>query len=1082
MLFKDVQSINKDRYCRRFISFSNQNETRMKPVLHCKFPLPKWSSYGLLMLLICLGSGFRAQAQDAEVSQLLSPQNSCSTLSSATEIKLVVENKGTTVLTAVPLAYQIGTATPQRDTLFRTLNPGDTANFSFRITADFSTAGRYSIMLWAALAADADRTNDTLKNIIVYSGLKPSVTFKGANVCSYDSVYFVNTSTVIGGKPVYHWDFGDGDTSSLKAPAHLYKKPGLYNVMLKVGTSLGCKDSVQRSVTIYTPPAADFITSTPVCISSDVVFLNKSTTPTGTLTYSWDFGDGNTSVLASPLHTYAKPKVYQVQLVVTNTSGCKDTVIKDLKVNELPSLEFHPSRDTVCGPDTVRFYNFSSYSAGLSHLAYQWDFGDGATSTVRSPIHSYTKLGTYSVHLKISSDSGCFVEDSSYVTFVPRPDATFVASTISCASEGVQFKGGNVQGGGKLTFQWNFDDGTFSTLESPRHFYTSPGIYRPSLILISESGCFDTSSIGLAINATPGASFTAASVCSGNPVSFTNNSSINGGSITAYNWDFGDGNTSTQKEPQHLYAGPGKYDVRLIVTGDKGCEDTTIKSVTVFERAKPSFSVSNTCRSDSAVFHNTTTISSSDTLSYHWDFGDGNSSNLAAPSHLYGLSGNFKVVLTATTSQGCSDTVSKLIRVFPSVKADFNNSIGCLKDSLRFTNTSNSKAGIKSSVWLFGDGNFSLLPNPAHLYATPGSYRVMLTVTTPDGCMDTVSKLIAVAAPPQAAFVVSTPDCNNKTVQFSDASVSNGDSLKYTWDFGDGMTSGDASPAHLFDSAGSYRVKLKVSAGSGCPDTISHLIVINKAPQANFTAADVCIGDSMAFINQTNVNGSTITYHWDFGDGAISGRRLPFHIYSAAGSYAAVLTAASAAGCTDTFRRIVNVQPTPSAAFTFSRMQDTVIFRPTDLSQHSYFWNFGDGRTSTDKIAHHLFAPGTSATVSLLVTNVLGCQDSSSIVFQNVGIAPVEATTVGINLNIYPNPFKGQTSITYTLDHPAVVSLEVYNILGERAGSLLTAKQQNSGSYHYTFTSPAGNAAAGLYIVRLVVGDRQEERRLMELK
>ena len=298
----------------------------------------------------------------------------------------------------------------------------------------------------------------------------------------------------------------------------------------------------------------------------------------------------------------------------------------------------------------------------------------------------------------------------------------------------------------------------------------------------------------LSIFDTPTASFTAGAPA-GNTVNFTNTSS---GSSTQ-SWDFGDGNTSTLANPSHTYAGPGNYNVCLIV--DNGnCTDTTCSLVTIG------------CPAPAVVWNSVTTGLDVDftdqTLgnpqSWLWDFGDGNTSTLQDPMHTYGSAGNYLVCLTVSDSCGTDSTCST-VSVCDLPVAGFTSSVS--GDEAQFTNTSTSAT---TYAWDFGDGNTSTMQDPTHNYTATGDYTVCLISTSSCG-VDTSCQTVSICLDPVPDFTFVD---NSGTVDFSDASTTNG-SVTYLWDFGDGGTSTIQNPTHTYSSVGMFTACLTVTDSCG---------------------------------------------------------------------------------------------------------------------------------------------------------------------------------------------------------------------------------------------------------------------------
>jgi PKD repeat protein len=204
-------------------------------------------------------------------------------------------------------------------------------------------------------------------------------------------------------------------------------------------------------------------------------------------------------------------------------------------------------------------------------------------------------------------------------------------------------------------------------------------------------------------------------VCIGNPTTFSDTVTNPNAVILSYFYDFGDGFTDTVSNPVHQYAMPGLYLVNVSIEDTSGCVEATSLHVRVHALPFPDFSDSTSCINDTTYFTDLTDTTAADIVSWHWDFGDGNSSVLQHPEHHYALPGTYMVSLAVENINGCSDTVSRAVMVYPRPEAAFLTDSVCLGAPTYFTNISTSHAGVINAwFWDFGDGNTSTLQNPVH--------------------------------------------------------------------------------------------------------------------------------------------------------------------------------------------------------------------------------------------------------------------------------------------------------------------------------------------------------------------------------
>ena len=461
------------------------------------------------------------------------------------------------------------------------------------------------------------------------------------------TVVFTNTS--LGDYTDSLWDFGDGVSSTLDSPTHVYWTSGIYTVALTVSGPAGSDMLTHTNyITVYETTEADFTATPRSGIDSvTVAFTNLSG---GAYTASlWDFGDGITSTQESPAHTYTQPGAYDVSLTVSGPGGTDTEERQDyITVYEHVVVDFTASPTSGPHPLSVAFSNTSTgdYTASL------WDFGDGATSTARNPTHIYTLPDVYTVTLTVSGPGGTDTESRpDYITVYEQVRADFIASTTS-GIDSVTVVFTNTSTGDYATSLWRFGDGATSMEEDPTHAYTQPGAYDVGLT-VSGLGGTDTElrlnyihvyeSVVAGFTGSPTVGFTPLSVV-------FNNAST--GDYTASLWDFGDGETSTASDPTHIYTLPDVYTVTLTASGPGGTDQLPRPSyITVYEPVSATFTASPRSGSPPLTVRFTDT-SSGPVATWQWAFGDGQISILQHPTHIYTARGVYTVSLTVRAAGG----------------------------------------------------------------------------------------------------------------------------------------------------------------------------------------------------------------------------------------------------------------------------------------------------------------------------------------------------------------------------------------------------------------------------------------------
>jgi PKD repeat protein len=346
-------------------------------------------------------------------------------------------------------------------------------------------------------------------------------------------------------------------------------------------------------------PTADFSFS---CEQLTCQFTESSADLDGSLTdWTWRFGDGSTSEDREPSHTYDASGTYTVRLTVTDDGGATDESSDDVTVtapseppsNQPPQAQF----DISCQDLRCTFADKSEDDGSIE--GWQWDFGDGGTSTQRNPSHTYESEGRYDVVLTVTDDEGA--EDSRTRTAEPEepapppppppppppvndpPDAEF---ELECQELRCTFVDRSTDGDGSVvSWQWNFGDGGSSTQRNPTHDYAAGGQYEVLLMVTDDDGAADTRTRTAdpqappppEPNREPDADFDVD--CDDLTCAFTDESEDRDGVIVSWHWDFGDGSTSGERNPVHTYGEEGEYDVVLTVTDDDGATDARDREV-----------------------------------------------------------------------------------------------------------------------------------------------------------------------------------------------------------------------------------------------------------------------------------------------------------------------------------------------------------------------------------------------------------------------------------------------------------------------------------------------------------------------
>lgn len=532
----------------------------------------------------------------------------------------------------------------------------------------YTNPGSYNVKLIAT--SDSGCVDSITQTVTIYA--LPVTDFSFDTVCLGNQTCFTDKSTVQGSTiNGWQWVFGDGSpVGTTQNPCHTYSNPGSYNVTVVVTSADGCTGNASHTILVNDNPTADFSLAS-VCLDDAASFTDMSTVSAGAVTgWNWDFGDGANSTTKNPTHKYTNPGQYTVQLIASAGTGCSDTITKPINVHPMPVADFNFT--DVCDGNPLPLTDLSNISGGTI-AGYQWDFGDSQSGSNQNENHNYGGPGQYAVTLIITSDSGCTDTVTKTVEVYPMPQVDYTPTSV-CLGVTTQFTDKtNVPGGVAQSWIWNFGDGSANQGgQNPTHTYNQSGQYTTSLIVTTAKGCVDSVSHIVNVNAVPVVDFEADTLNGCDPVcaNFTNLVTIASGNIATYSWDFGDGGSSPNADPSHCYNSNSgslvNYDVTLTVVSDSGCTATLTKQnyIATYPYPIADFIANPDTKpiSDGEISFEDKSYGSA---KWDWDLGDGDSSTVQNPVHVYKDTGRFAVVLRIENQYGCSDTTWKYIEIEP---------------------------------------------------------------------------------------------------------------------------------------------------------------------------------------------------------------------------------------------------------------------------------------------------------------------------------------------------------------------------------------------------------------------------------
>ena len=688
--------------------------------------------------------------------------------------------------------------------------------------------------------------------------LLANFSFSSDTINAGEIVQLSDSST--GGPTSWNWDFGDGTGASGPVVEKAWEQEGVFTVTLFVSNDAGEEASQSFDFTVVAPdllrvPTADFsFASSTVEVGETLQFFDQSTGDPDSLL--WSFGDGTTASGSAPTHSFSEPGQFRVALTANNEAG-SDTAIALITVVSgvsPPVAIIGPFPGIVEVGQTITLVSQSTNSP----TATSWDFGDGDAALGTTVRHAWTQPGTFRIRLAVSNSAG---EDDVFrdITVEPAvqpPVARFSESSLEVVV-GEELRFNDLSLNNPTSLAWEFGDNTTGQGANVAKVWDEAGTFTVTLTARNQAGSDSTAKTVTVVPLPPDPPLASFTVPTGvipvnQPLRFTDTST---GDPTEWLWNFGDGGpSSTAPNPVRPFAVPGTYTVTLTAT-NAGGSSTTTQVVTVVNPPVASF----TSAANELVVSFTDSSTNAPT-EWEWDFGDGTASVAQDPTKTYALPGTYTVSLIATNEGGTSTEFIRMITVNRAPTAAFAVSTGAL--TAQFTNTSTDLPIAGSTVlWDFGDGTTSPVRSPNHLYAAPGTYTVMLTVTNGAGT-DTVTRNVTVAnAPPTAAFVCSQ-NVGQDTV-FCDAAGSTGAST-FAWS-APAATNPTPPPGQFatfaFTQSGVFPIELTVTAADGQIDTFTRDVPVTVTPPApTITVAASANGFVISANASVTANGPVNSY------------------------------------------------------------------------------------------------------------------------------------------------------------------------------------------------------------------------------
>ncbi len=584
--------------------------------------------------------------------------------------------------------------------------------------------------------------------------------------------------------------------------------------------------------------------------------------------------------------------------------------------------------------------------------------------------------------------------------------------------------------------------------------YSESGEYYVSLKATDEFGnvSYHVDTITVTSDIAPTISLNSQNVCLSEPILFTAESSSES---LDYTWHFGDGDTSNEPSPSHLYSTSGEYEV-LLEVNDGICSNFTEQNITVYETPTPDFTIpeGNICTNQPYIFQNLTPGEYGDLITYQWLVDNEEVGTIENLEYTFTSGGEKEVKLIATIP-GCSIEQTKILtNVKEGTLPSFDFEDACIGEEVLFTN--NSVGDLVTTNWDFGNGSTSTAFSPTQIFEQEGTYDVQLSLINADGCETFTSLPITIDPLPQVAFTNELACENLETVFIDQSTVSQDNLAQWNWQFGDGSVAVEQqNPAHLYQESGQYQVKLIATTTFGCVDSLTQQIEVLPAPQAAFNYDLACLEVPILFSDESAGpdNQNITNWAWDLA-GNFSSEQNPTIVFSDVGDYEVNLTVTSENLCTDTFSQTITISPPPEMNISVENdcANETALLSDATsiIGDHIFSrqWLFEGNEISTSESFNKKFPQAGEYEMGLIISTEKGCeyQYVENIVISEIpkanfvtsfpfGAPPlnINFTNTSVGATTYqwqfePEAFSEELNPTYTFENLGVFDVRLVAI------------------------------------------------------
>ncbi|GEM_PF-3533572 len=671
-------------------------------------------------------------------------------------------------------------------------------------------------------------------------------------------------------------------------------------------------------------------------------------------------------------------------------------------------------------------------------IVSRFDFDDkciGALSPsneIQPQNISYSSPGSYSIELTAYDEFGNYDthEDTIFVKDESAPSISYTTDNL-CIENTNQFIGTSSDDPSITSWSWDFGNTETASGQNVSHQFDTVGTYNVSLSIESDNGCANQIEQPIRIyeKPVPAFSVTNPTLCSNSELDFVNESEIYGAdTLISYSWNFNDEIYSSAQDTSVVFDAGGTKTVTLSAT-IPGCTSDETNMIDVVEGPAVSYSHEGNCENDDYTFENLTT--GQNITGYSWDFGDGYTSDLSEPSHLYTSGGTYHVSLTASNSDGCNNVFTQDVVVGHLPVPDFAYELPCSEQEIQFYDQSAvEEANICSYHWTIDlpeNSQNSTEKDPLLYLDKDGLTDVKLSVTSTIGCTDSISKSVEVLPSPTIDIEETLNCVSDSSVFQSNSSLPGGSILSNSWMIENNFYATD-QVKYLFAGPGDYDITLTSRADNLCENTLIETFTIAPLPSVDFETIGDCENEYIQFNNlSASIDDPIIDFRWSIDNELVSLSENFSYLVGESGSHDVLMEVTTERDCENSLVKSIDLNPAPISKFTAEPVYGAppleVDFNNQSTGATRYLWDFSQNNEDTDNLTHtsYTYQNIGNEYPQLIAINDFNCRDTSDLKIEIVD--PVlDVSIESITQTIEDNKVKFIVRIfnygTMPLDHP----------------------------------------------------------------